>query len=67
MNRYAPLYIGGLVVFGALVALFVGRNPGMEDFVVPPFWWPLFAALAEAGAETIAVPAAFTVPTGQAH
>ena len=27
----------------------------------------LFAALAEAGAETIAVPAAFTVPTGQAH
>jgi predicted amidohydrolase len=27
----------------------------------------LFAALAEAGAYTIAVPAAFTVPTGQAH
>ena len=27
----------------------------------------LFAALAEAGAETISVPAAFTVPTGQAH
>ncbi|MFC7537413.1 carbon-nitrogen hydrolase family protein [Sphingomonas sp. GCM10030256] len=27
----------------------------------------LFAALAEAGAEVIAVPAAFTVPTGQAH
>lgn len=27
----------------------------------------LFAALAEAGAETIAVPAAFTVPTGKAH
>ena len=27
----------------------------------------LFARLAEAGAETIAVPAAFTVPTGQAH
>ena len=27
----------------------------------------LFAALAEAGAETIVVPAAFTVPTGQAH
>jgi predicted amidohydrolase len=27
----------------------------------------LFAALAEAGAETIALPAAFTVPTGQAH
>lgn len=27
----------------------------------------LFSALAEAGAETIAVPAAFTVPTGQAH
>jgi predicted amidohydrolase len=27
----------------------------------------LFAALAEAGAETVAVPAAFTVPTGQAH
>lgn len=27
----------------------------------------LFAALAEAGAETIAVPAAFTVPTGTAH
>jgi predicted amidohydrolase len=27
----------------------------------------LFAALAEAGAETIAVPAAFTVPTGRAH
>ncbi|CAA9508274.1 MAG: FIG147869: Carbon-nitrogen hydrolase [uncultured Sphingomonas sp.] len=27
----------------------------------------LFAALAEAGAETIAVPAAFTVPTGEAH
>jgi predicted amidohydrolase len=27
----------------------------------------LFATLAEAGAETIAVPAAFTVPTGQAH
>jgi predicted amidohydrolase len=27
----------------------------------------LFAALAEAGAEAIAVPAAFTVPTGQAH
>ena len=27
----------------------------------------LFAALAEAGAETIAVPAAFTVPTGMAH
>jgi predicted amidohydrolase len=27
----------------------------------------LFAALAEAGADTIAVPAAFTVPTGQAH
>jgi predicted amidohydrolase len=27
----------------------------------------LFAALAESGAQTIAVPAAFTVPTGQAH
>ena len=27
----------------------------------------LFAALAEAGAETIAVPSAFTVPTGEAH
>jgi predicted amidohydrolase len=27
----------------------------------------LFAALAEAGADTIAVPAAFTVPTGKAH
>ena len=27
----------------------------------------LFAHLAEAGADTIAVPAAFTVPTGQAH
>ncbi len=27
----------------------------------------LFAGLAEAGAETIAVPAAFTVPTGKAH
>ncbi len=27
----------------------------------------LFAALAEAGAEVIAVPAAFTVPTGKAH
>jgi predicted amidohydrolase len=27
----------------------------------------LFERLAEAGAETIAVPAAFTVPTGQAH
>ncbi|WP_338504554.1 carbon-nitrogen hydrolase family protein [Sphingomonas kaistensis] len=27
----------------------------------------LFAALAEAGADSIAVPAAFTVPTGQAH
>nr|WP_314445333.1 carbon-nitrogen hydrolase family protein [uncultured Sphingomonas sp.] len=27
----------------------------------------LFAALAEAGADTIAVPAAFTVPTGEAH
>lgn len=27
----------------------------------------LFAALAEAGAQTIAVPAAFTVPTGRAH
>lgn len=27
----------------------------------------LFASLAEAGAETIAVPAAFTVPTGKAH
>lgn len=27
----------------------------------------LFAALREAGAETIAVPAAFTVPTGEAH
>jgi predicted amidohydrolase len=27
----------------------------------------LFAALAEAGADCIAVPAAFTVPTGQAH
>jgi predicted amidohydrolase len=27
----------------------------------------LFAALAEAGAQTIAVPAAFTVPTGKAH
>jgi len=27
----------------------------------------LFAALAEAGAETIAVPAAFTVPTGRSH
>ena len=27
----------------------------------------LFAALADAGAEVIAVPAAFTVPTGQAH
>jgi predicted amidohydrolase len=27
----------------------------------------LFAALAEAGADTIAVPAAFTVPTGRAH
>lgn len=27
----------------------------------------LFAALAEAGAQTISVPAAFTVPTGQAH
>jgi predicted amidohydrolase len=27
----------------------------------------LYAALAEAGAETIAVPAAFTVPTGKAH
>lgn len=27
----------------------------------------LFAALAEAGADTIVVPAAFTVPTGQAH
>lgn len=27
----------------------------------------LFAALAEAGAETISVPAAFTVPTGMAH
>jgi len=27
----------------------------------------LFAALAEAGADVIAVPAAFTVPTGQAH
>ncbi|RST31852.1 carbon-nitrogen hydrolase family protein [Sphingomonas ginkgonis] len=27
----------------------------------------LFASLAEAGADTIAVPAAFTVPTGQAH
>ncbi|UUR08782.1 carbon-nitrogen hydrolase family protein [Sphingomonas glaciei] len=27
----------------------------------------LFSALAEAGAETIAVPAAFTVPTGKAH
>jgi predicted amidohydrolase len=27
----------------------------------------LFSALAEAGADTIAVPAAFTVPTGQAH
>ncbi len=27
----------------------------------------LFAALAEAGAEVIAVPAAFTVPTGRAH
>lgn len=28
---------------------------------------PLYAALARAGAEIIAVPAAFTVPTGQAH
>jgi len=28
---------------------------------------PLYAALANAGAEIIAVPAAFTVPTGQAH
>lgn len=28
---------------------------------------PLYAALARAGAEVIAVPAAFTVPTGQAH
>lgn len=27
----------------------------------------LFAALAEAGAETLSVPAAFTVPTGRAH
>jgi predicted amidohydrolase len=28
---------------------------------------PLYSALARAGAEIIAVPAAFTVPTGQAH
>jgi predicted amidohydrolase len=28
---------------------------------------PLYAALAKAGAEIIAVPSAFTVPTGQAH
>lgn len=28
---------------------------------------PLYSALAKAGAEIIAVPAAFTVPTGQAH
>lgn len=28
---------------------------------------PLYASLARAGAEIIAVPAAFTVPTGQAH
>lgn len=28
---------------------------------------PLYSALARAGAEVIAVPAAFTVPTGQAH
>lgn len=28
---------------------------------------PLYSALAQAGAEIIAVPAAFTVPTGQAH
>jgi predicted amidohydrolase len=28
---------------------------------------PLYASLARAGAEVIAVPAAFTVPTGQAH
>jgi hypothetical protein len=46
MNRYAPLIVGALVVFGALVGVYVSRNPGMADLVVPPFWWPLFAMLA---------------------
>lgn len=50
----------------AVVADAGGFNLGMSicyDMRFPA----LFRALAEAGAEVLAVPAAFTVPTGQAH
>jgi hypothetical protein len=45
MNRTATSFLAGLVVFGGAVGVLVAHRPALEGFVVPPFWWPLFAAL----------------------
>jgi predicted amidohydrolase len=59
-NTYAP---------GTNVALVNGTPVGKLGFAICyDIRFPaLFARLAEAGADVIAVPAAFTVPTGKAH
>ena len=59
-NTYAP---------GTKVALINGTPVGKLGFAICyDMRFPaLFARLAEAGADVIAVPAAFTVPTGKAH
>ena len=46
MPRIWLLFAVVVVGSGAVFALISARNPELEHFMVPPFWWPLFVALA---------------------
>ncbi len=46
MPRIWKLFIAVVVGSGAAFALVAGRYPQLETLLVPPFWWPLFVALA---------------------
>ena len=39
------VFIAALALSGAVIAFIVGRNPSLEQALVPPFWWPLGLAL----------------------
>jgi len=46
MPRIWMLFAAVVVGSGAVFALVSARFPDLEHAMIPPFWWPLFVALA---------------------
>ncbi len=46
MPRPWILFVVVTIASGAIFALVTARAPHLETLMIPPFWWPLFVALA---------------------